>query len=93
MLSENTYQRRSSERSKMAQFKPKKAAWSHQSDLIALKGSEVSIEMSDGKFTGTLLEADQFTVKLQTDQMFAGRKTSVVIFKSSIICFYELIAA
>lgn len=62
--------------------KPKR--WSHQDDLDALKGQKLRVEFANGgSFEGKLLDADQFTLKMNVSSQ-AG---VVVIFKSTLTYF------
>lgn len=64
-------------------FKPK--AWTHQDQLKSLIGKKISIVYrDDAVFTGTLLNADQFTIQIQ------GPETVITVFKSALTCFTEV---
>ena len=59
------------------------AVWSHQHDLKAAIGKEVFVQLSGDNFlVGKLLEADQFTLKLED----IG-KGVIVVFKSAVAYF------
>lgn len=66
--------------------KPKKPPrWSHQNDLDALKGKNIKLwlsTLSNGGVVGTLIEADQFTVKIRS---LTGTGQETIYFKSSIM--------
>lgn len=73
-------------RAPIVQKKPK--PWSHQRELEALKGKNIMVVLRSGEtLTGKLLEADQFTVKI--DQGVGGVFPAVV-FKSSVTFFREV---
>lgn len=62
--------------------------WSHQGDLAALKGKKITLCFDAertllGSVTGKLIDADQFTVKLDI-----GASTPVVYFKSAMTAFW-----
>lgn len=62
--------------------KPKQ--WSHQDDLRALKGKRVALTLVNGNiFSGVLLEADQFTIKLLADDT----KSVVTYYKHILASF------
>lgn len=66
----------------------KPAAWNHQNDLKELVGKRVRLALLNGQVPeGTLVAADQFTLKLS----IGGRVT--VYFKSATISFGEVGAA
>lgn len=75
---------RSREKQKMSDFRPrnkpaKPKRWSHQDDLEGLRGQRIEINLNDGtSYNGTLLEADQFTLKIQADNVLSA----VTVFKS-----------
>lgn len=70
----------------LSKQKSRQKRWSHQDELEALKGKRLRITTADGHFFfGTLVEADQFTIKVdRTD----GLKP-VVVFKSGLTSFQE----
>lgn len=56
--------------------------WSHQDDLAAMKGKTVLVQSCNGHDElGTLLEADQFTIKIQR---LGNENAAVILFKSEI---------
>ncbi len=63
--------------------KPKTTAWSHQKELAGLKGKTVKLHFGLGathtQITGTILEADQFTLKCRMKDGKEG-----IYFKSEI---------
>lgn len=66
---------------------PKTRQWSHQDDLKALLNKKVTILfLDDTTFNGTLLAADQFTVKIELSDASASR----VFFKSALQGFWEV---
>lgn len=73
--------------------KPKPKAWSHQNDLTAAKGKQIQIHTHEGMVNGTLLDADQFTIKVRTtlndgDYLAAQKDQSIVTyFKSALTGF------
>jgi hypothetical protein len=77
--------RRDQEKKKFGRFNPNRPAkpkrWSHQDDLTALIGKTIVCGRSDGmSLEGVLVEADQFTLKIQTPE-FA---LPVLVFKSAL---------
>lgn len=61
---------RDSEKRKFSGFRnnkpPKVKRWSHQDDLEAAIGKQIGVTMTCGlSFTGELVAADQFTIKLR----------------------------
>lgn len=64
-------------------FKPK--PWSHQNELVAAKGKRVEIFFSqyDG-LAGVLIDADQFTLKIELTNSDDGSKSVLTVFKHSI---------
>jgi hypothetical protein len=62
-------------------YKPK--PWSHQNDLAAAKGKQIDVFFgaADG-MRGVLLEADQFSLKLELSH--ENSKSVVTVFKHSI---------
>lgn len=63
-----------------------KVRWSHQTELFGLKGREVALFFIDGAgCAGVLVDADQYTIKLNRDG-----KTEV-FFKSALVSFREAI--
>lgn len=68
-------------------FKPK--PWSHQRELEALRGKTVEMKVVDfqGFMTGTLLEADQFALKLRLHTVGSEYQPELIIYKSSIRSF------
>lgn len=83
-------QRRQNEKKKLGGFNPnrekKPRAWSHQDELQALRGKTIIYcVLDEGIQSGTLLEADQFTIKVKKQ----GFKSSIVVFKSSLTYFSE----
>lgn len=64
---------------------PEKMLWSHQQELSALKGKEVTIRMNDGStIQGILNDADQFTLKVTQG---SSMLSPVVLFKSAVTYF------
>jgi sRNA-binding regulator protein Hfq len=69
-----------------APFKSRKPVkWSHQNELDSLKGREIKLFVvgeTPGNFTkGTLIEADQFSIKVKAQQ------STMTIFKHQIVAF------
>lgn len=72
---------------KIALKKVRPKTWSHQDDLTDLVGKKIFVTNIRGdEYFGTLLAADQFTLKVKPD--YAQAKI-VVIFKSALIDFGE----
>jgi hypothetical protein len=64
-------------------FRPK--PWSHQQDLTAAKGKRVEIDFAETVgFTGVLLEADQFSLKVEVSNPDGTYKSVLTVFKHSI---------
>jgi small nuclear ribonucleoprotein (snRNP)-like protein len=74
--------RRDREKQKMGGLrprKPKEKRWSHQDDLEALKGKGIILNLNDGSsYTGILIDADQFTLKIQVENV----SSAITVFKS-----------
>lgn len=93
MQPQNTYpsrkfdlQRRQNNKLALKNAKPK--TWSHQDDLSGLVGKRIFItDIRGNELFGTLIAADQFTVKIKPD--YAAAKI-VVKFKSALIDFGEV---
>lgn len=68
-------------------YKGKSKAWSHQVELTNLKGQQVCLETRDVIVKGTLLEADQFTVKIDVLEELDGPVgcTPTIFFKHAIV--------
>lgn len=67
--------------------RPKVARWSHQRELEGMKGHKIRIHLPDeGWVGGVLVEADQFTIKMQFDP----EMTPVIYFKSAIDAFQRV---
>jgi len=69
-------------------FRPR--AWSHQDDLKHMRGKTIKITMpgsaGDRCVTGTLMESDQFTLKIQRQ----NDQAILTYFKSHLIAFQEV---
>ncbi|CCG43312.1 LSm family protein [Magnetospirillum molischianum] len=64
--------------------------WSHQLDLKDLKGKRIKLIFSDDTIViGTLLEADQFTLKVK----YGEGDAQVVFFKSALVGFAPFVGA
>jgi hypothetical protein len=64
-------------------FKPK--PWSHQGDLANAKGKRVEILFgAEDGLTGILLEADQFSLKIEVSNPDGSYKSVLTVFKHSI---------
>lgn len=71
-------------RKKVSMPKPKR--WSHQDDLAELKGKRLVLCLLDvGTIQGTLIDADQFTLKMQGE----GSLKTVTYFKSALTYYSE----
>jgi len=67
-------------------FKPK--AWNHQDDLKGLIGKWVNLVLANGEIVeGTLVAADQFTIKI-SEKWDDGTSFDAVYFKSSLTSFF-----
>jgi len=63
--------------------KPK--AWTHQQELSNLRGKEICIFFIDDSYkVGTLVEADQFTLKLAISIAGKENKSVLTFFKSAM---------
>lgn len=63
---------------------PKLKSWTHQDDLKALKGKEVTLVALDRtEIFGLLLEADQFTIKI----LETASQSVVTYFKHTLASF------
>jgi hypothetical protein len=63
--------------------KPKR--WSHQAELDRLKGKAIAITGHDGSSVeGTLLEADQFTLRVSTTTV-EGKTAIMTFFKHALL--------
>lgn len=89
MLQTKSFPPRDADRGAPAPWKTKprpKVRWSHQTELFGLKGREVALGFVDGDgAAGVLVDADQYTIKLNRDG-----KTEV-FFKSALVSFREAI--
>lgn len=67
-------------------FKPRKPqAWSHQNDLQSGIGKRIGLKLIDGTLiSGTLAEADAYTVKIGAEGQFSSR----IFNKSALIYFW-----
>jgi hypothetical protein len=73
--------KRSSEKAKFTNMKPKIKRWSHQDDLQDLVGKTIYVRFIDGEaYEGVLLNADQYVLKIQ----LPGVQFPVVVYKSSL---------
>lgn len=69
---------------------PKPKGWSHQEDLQAKIGSQITVDFHDGgNHSGRLLATDQFTLKVETT--VSGKTYTITVFKNYIAsyCFIE----
>lgn len=60
---------------------PKK--WNHQIELERLKGKPITLMTTDGPLAGTLLDADQYTLRVRIDRDGAGG--ILTFFKSALV--------
>jgi hypothetical protein len=69
----------------------KPAKWSHQAELDSLRGKQIKfqlVHMDDYDFrTATLLEADQFSIKISVDWLIRGQQSTMTYFKHQIAAF------
>ena len=69
---------------------PKQKRWSHQDQLSALVGKNVTISLLDvGDLTGKLLNADQFTIQLELKNARDNSLFARTFFKSALTYFNE----
>jgi phage terminase large subunit len=67
-------------------FKPKR--WSHQNDLDALKGQNITVTLHTGhKLVVRLLDSDQFTLKVQDLSAGQHEQSVLTYFKHAIAAY------
>jgi hypothetical protein len=67
---------------------PKQKRWSHQDDLEGLVGKNITVSILDiGHVNGTLMAADQFTLKLKIQN--ADKVLFRTFFKSALTYYNE----
>lgn len=66
------------------QHKPR--AWNHQDDLKALRGKKIIFRLREDveNLTGVLIDADQFTLKLEYISSATGNKSTLTYFKHAL---------
>lgn len=69
--------------------KPKQPRWSHQFELDSLKGKGIALLLNGVWETFTLLEADQYTVKVQRNN--DSDRKSVLTYNKSAYDAYQAI--
>ena len=69
----------------------KPVKWSHQAELDSLKGRKIGLRLAHMDDTDclivTLIEADQFAIKVQTDGFMLGKQSIMTYFKHQIAAF------